>query len=174
LAKKSSDIVVNAEFNKVTEGGPVRVKEGDYKVKIIKAERGESNAGNTMITFTYEFLEGKAKGKQIKDRVPLTEKAWFRLYNIVCAIKGEEVPKKAMKVNVSKLVGKEMGITVEDDEYENKIYSSVASYLDLETLEGASSDDEDEDDEDEDDEDEDEDEDDDEDEDLDEVDLDEL
>lgn len=165
-------------------GGRIRLKEGDYPVKVVKSELGESQAGNTMITLTYEFTKeagSKAQGKTIKDRFALTENALWRLRNFLEAI-GKEPPKKVFKLNIDGLVGEELAVTLEDEEYENKMYSKVSDYISMDDFnsdeededEDEDEDDEDESDEDDDDEDEDDEDedDDDEDEDLDEVDLD--
>jgi hypothetical protein len=88
---------------------------------------------------------------------------------------GVTVPKKKVNVDFKKYVGKELGVTLSDDEYQGRISSRITDFLDLDTLRGADEDDED--DEDFDDEDEDtdeEDEDEDEDEDDDEEDIEEM
>lgn len=167
---KSTKATVVADFSKVTEGGGrIHVKPGDYKVKIAKAEFGESQAGNPMITLTYQLLDGPKKGKTIKDRFALTEKAMWKLYNMLVAL-GKKVPKKKVNLKPAEWVGEELVVTLEDDEYDGKMYSSVADYINVEDYDPDTADDEDEDE----DEDEEEDEEEDEDEDLDELDVDEL
>jgi hypothetical protein len=81
---------------------------------------------------------------------------------------GRKVPKKMMSIDLDKIDGVELGITLDDNEYKNNVYSEVKDYLSKDELEA-----EDEEEEDEDEEEEEEDEDDD-DEELEEVELDEL
>jgi hypothetical protein len=176
---KKDDFVV-ADFGHKDakgSGGRIRIPEGDYVAKIVKAEKTTAKeSGNTMIVWTLKILEGKYKGKEIRTRTVMTPKALFFLRSLLEAL-GKEVPEKASKIRYQQYVGERIGITVEDNEYNNKISSEVSDFLDPDMV-GADEDDEDEDDDlDEDDEGSDEDDDDDdedEDEDLDEVDLDEL
>lgn len=172
---------ITAEFGhkdaKGSGGGGVRIPEGDYLAKIIKAEQKEAKTGSQMIVWTFKILEGKYKGKKIKDNSVLVPKALFRLRNLLEAL-GVKVPEKTVKINFAKYVGEEIGLTIVDgEEYKNKIRSEVGDFIPADSVDA---DDDDEDDEDEDDEDLDEDEDDDdddeddEDEDLDEVDLEDL
>lgn len=179
--KASKDDFVVADFGHKeakSSGRSARVPEGDYVAKIVDAKKGEAkSSGNTMITWTLEIIEGKYKGKKLITRTVMTPKALFFLRNLLEAL-GAEVPEKASKIRYKKYVGKKIGITVEDDEYENKMKSEVSDFLDPDMVGADEEDDDEEDDDlddDEDDEDSDDDDDDeDEDEDLDEVDLDEL
>lgn len=190
----SSGEVVTLDFRKEAEGGGggVRVPENDYAAKIVKAKFERSSEKDTPgIIVTLKITEGKHSGKKIVDRLWITEKSYWRIRELLESI-GVTVPKSVVKLPLKKLIGKELGITVvDDDPYKGKIRSTIAGYIDLETLNEADededdeeddiddedeedSDDDDEDDDDEDDEDDDDDDDDDEDEDLDELDLDDL
>ena len=136
-----------------------RLPEGDYKAKIISAEKKESkNSGNTYIKYGFQILEGKHKGKKLSGNATITPKALFWLRNMLEAL-GVEVPERAVNLKYKKYVGSKIGITLEDDEYEGKIKSEVSDFLDYDMV-GAADDDEDEDDDDLDDDDVDEDEDD--------------
>jgi hypothetical protein len=149
-------------------GGRVRVPEGDYpcRIKGVKRETSEKS-GNPMLVITFVGTGGKLKGKEFRDYFSLMPKALFKLRQLIEAL-GEEVPED--KMDVKPILARatknetELGVTMGDEEYENKIRSRPADYLDLETL---NEDDEDEDDEDEDDDES-------EDEDIDEMDRDEL
>lgn len=144
------------DFRDATSGGGSRrFPEGDYKVKITKAERSKSQAGNSQIKVTYEFVEPeKYEGKTLIDYLTLTRKAAWRIGNLFDAV-GIKWSQKVMEFKTGKLIGKELGITLADDEYNKKIRSKVADYLDLETIDsilsgGDVDDDEDEDEDDED------------------------
>lgn len=181
--KSKSSGAITAEFGHKDAkggGGGVRLPEGDYLAKIIDAKQEEASTGSQMIVWTYKILEGKHKGKKIKDRTVLVPKALFRLRNLLEAL-GVTVPEKTVKVEYKKYIGEKIGLTIVDgEEYKNKIRSEVGDFIPADQV--GDDDDEDEDDEDLDDDDEDDDEDDDdeddddedEDDDLDEVDLDEL
>lgn len=156
-----------------TGGGRVRLPEGDYKVKIVKAEKGLTRDGDkTQLIVSYEILDGpgKTKGKTLKDYMTITAKSAYRVGQLLdaCGIKWSA---KIIELPLNKLKGKELGITVHDgDPYKGKIKSEIGDWLDAETIDGILEGEDDEDEDDDEDDDEDEDEDDDEDEDLDEFD----
>ena len=152
-------------------GGRVRVPEGDYRAKVSGVKAGTSkSSGNSMLTWEFTGTAGRIKGKKLKDYTTLTAESLWKLKGLLEAL-GLEVPSKKLDLTplLKKAIGKELGITLGDDEYEGKISSKIQDYITVEALEDV----EDDDDESENDEDVDDDEDDDEDE-IDELDLDEL
>lgn len=98
-------------------GGGGRFKEGDYKVKIIKVGTGRSKEKDTpFIGLTFKFADGKYKGKKIEDRLYITPKSLGRIRGLLKVV-GIKVPKgkKAMKLDYSKLKGKTLAISLEDE-----------------------------------------------------------
>jgi hypothetical protein len=174
MAKKGKR-TVKVDFSNVKEGGGKRphVPPGDYLARLTDPKIVEAQSGNTMVVVQWKLLDKKADkkagGKTVRDNFVLVESAAWRLYNMLQA-SGKKVPKKMMSIDLDKIDGIELGITLDDEEYKNNTYSEVKDYLSKEELEGP---DDDEEEEDEEDEDEEEDEDDD-DEELEEVELDEL
>lgn len=167
-------------------GGRKHYPEGDYKVKVKAAKFGHSGEKESpRLEVTYVFSEGKHKGKDVRDDLYLTPKALWRLRQTLEAL-GVKVPDKKAKVNPANLIGKGAAVTLEDEEYDGKIYSRVTDTYTLEDWADTAADiDEDEEDDEEDDdegddeeeeesEDEDEEEDDEKDEDLDDLDLEDL
>lgn len=136
MAKKSGG-VVTIDGAKAAEGGGggKRVPEGDYLVKITDTKRGESQSGNAQIIMTLSIQDGPKKNGDIRDYLTLTEAALWRVGALLDAI-GMKYPKKAFKLDIGKLLGKELGVTVADDEYNGKIKSKVVDFLDLETIKG--------------------------------------
>lgn len=139
-------------------GGNPRVPEGDYRAKVKGVKVGTSKAsGNTMLIWEFQITEGKHKGKVFKDYTTLTVESRWKLKNLLEAL-GIRVPDKKVDLTpvLKRIVGKEFGITVTDEEYEkdgkSKMTSKVSDYLDLETLDESVDDDDDEDEEDDDDE----------------------
>lgn len=139
MAKKDKGLVV--DFSKVTEGGGSnkRIKAGTYLAEMSKDWKvSESSNGNTMITVTWVIQEGKYEGTKLKDRFVLTEKALFRLYNMLNAM-GKNPKKEKQKLNPGNWVGGVIAIDVEDDSYDNNdgktiLTSSVAGYINPDEL----------------------------------------
>lgn len=149
-------------------GGGVKVPEGDYRMKIVKVEQTETkDDGRSMLVIHYKFVEGKHKGKLIKDRIVLVgndekKDTLWKLTQVLEAL-GKKIPDSAFRLNIDNLIGGEVAATIIDgNEYKGRIKSEVGDINDLSILE-------EEDDDEDDDEDSDEDEDDDE---MEDVDLD--
>lgn len=174
---------VESRGGKKGSGGRKHYPEGDYAVKVKSAKFGHSGDKETpRLEVTYIFTQGKLKGKEIRDDLYLTPKSLWRLRQALEAF-GMDIPSKRSRLNPATLTGKQAAVTLEDDEYDDKIFSKVADTYSLDEFEADAEDvedeDEDEDDEDdeddeEDDEDDEEDDDEEEDEELEEVDLDDL
>jgi hypothetical protein len=102
---------------------PKHVPEGDYAAKIVKVEDGESKKDQS---FQYIFTIKLQKFSQ--NSYPyyckLQENQLWKLRNIAVAA-GLNVPKKRMKFDPNKVVGKSIGVTMADDEYEGKLKSVV-------------------------------------------------
>jgi hypothetical protein len=125
-------------------GGRVRVPEDDYHVRVATVKQQESKAGNQMLVWDFEFMDGKAKGKKIRDRTVLTTEALWKLKQLLEAM-GIAVPSKRVALDLRKYIGKELGVTVVDEEYEGKMYSKVSDYVSIDVLDSIDTDDEDED-----------------------------
>lgn len=140
------------DFTNVKEGGnfnPKRRPEGDYKAKITKVEDAESKKdGKAQWLFTIQVGSGTYPYYCKHE-----ENQYWKIRNLLVAA-GMTVPKKKVKVDPNKLVGKFIGVTLEDDEYEGKKKSVVAATFPVSELEDEDVEDEadDADDEDEDDE----------------------
>lgn len=163
------------DFDDIEESGTarVRVPEGDYPAVVKSVSFSTSQAGNPMLIFIIAGTGGKFKGKELKEYCALTKKALWKLRDLLTAT-GVDLPKKQdvrsllsfVKKNV---IGKELGVTLGDDEFVNDkgksiISSKVQDYMDIDSVGGSaveeSEDDDDADIEEEDDDDDDEDEDD--------------
>lgn len=163
---------VKIDFTGVETGGRIRVPEGDYHVKVVKAEYGTSKTDNPKIDISYEIVgHGKHDGKTLPDTFSLQHKALWKLRKMLEAME-KKVPSKLVSLDLDGLMGGELGVTVADDEYNNHVSSKVMDYLTVDNLKGK--DDADEEDEDEESDDEEEDEEESDDDELEEVDLDEM
>ncbi len=137
--------MLKVNFKDVESGGRVRVPEADYHLKCVANKQDESKDGNPMIVWDFEIVEGKHKGKKLRDYAPLSTKGLWKLKSILEAF-GVTVPNRAVNINLDKYIGEELGATVQDDEYGGRISSKISDYFSLDVLDA--DDDEEEDDED--------------------------
>lgn len=123
---KRSKGIVSVDFTNVSDsGGSFRVQPGDYAAKIKKVTPGVSKAsGKPKLTFELEGLNGAVKGRKIFYEVSLQEQALFKFRNLLLSLK-VDVKKSVMKIDITKLVGLVVGITVDDDEYKGKVKSAI-------------------------------------------------
>jgi hypothetical protein len=126
--KKSS--VRSIDFAGVESGGGggFHIPEGDYRMKCTSAEWDESKEGNDMIAWTWQGLEGKAKGKKFYFYTAVTENSLWKLKETLEAI-GIEVPDGELDIDTSELVDLEGVATVEDDDYQGKTRSKIARFI---------------------------------------------
>lgn len=114
------------DFSGVKDRGnfnPKQVAEGDYAAKIIKVEDAESKKdGSFQYIFTIKL--DKYSQHSYPYYCKLSENQLWKLRNLAVAA-GLNVPKKRMKFDPNKVVGKSIGVTMADDEYEGKMKSVV-------------------------------------------------
>jgi hypothetical protein len=135
--RKGSGDTLRIDFSKEVEGGGggVRIPENDYKGQIIKIKKIRSSEKDTPgLAVTVKVTEGKFKGKKLTDRLWITPKSLWRVRSLLEAL-GLSVPKKVVNIPIKKIIGKEVGMTVIDDEpYNGRIKSKIGDFVDLETL----------------------------------------
>ena len=125
-----------------------RIKAGDYLAKIIKVEDAVAKDKTDQYLFTIQIVDKPSS--KFPYYCKLQDNQLWKLRNIFIAA-GKTVPKKKVKVDPNQIVGKVIGVTVEDDEYEGKEQSTIegvfpASELgDYSAPSGSASDDDDED-----------------------------
>lgn len=134
------------DFTNVKERGaynPRHVEAGDYVATITSCVDQESKNGDDMWVY----------GFQLKDHAShiypyycvLNEDNAWKVRNVFEAA-GITVPKKMVKVDPNRVVGKDVLISLEDDEYEGKPKSVIAALMPVSELDVVDDDDEDEDD----------------------------
>lgn len=126
------------DFTNVKEGGVFNKKRqpaGDYlatitKVEDTKSKEKEGRKQRPMWLWTIKVGSGV---------YPLytgfNENELWKIRNLHVAA-GIAVPKKRVKVNPNKLVGKQIGVTLEDDEYDGKDQSTVSATFPTSELNG--------------------------------------
>lgn len=129
------------DFTNVKEGGgsfnKKRQPEGDYRAKITKVQDSPSKKDNVMQwLFTIE-VNGATYPYYCKHQ----ENQLWKIRNLFVAA-GISIPKKRVNVDPNKVVGKIIGVTLEDDEYEGKMQSNIAATFPASELDGDDSEDE--------------------------------
>jgi hypothetical protein len=131
------------DFTNVKDGGgqfnKKHQQEGDYAGKVTKVEDAKSKADNiAMWLFTIEAGTGSYP-YYCKHQ----ENQLWKIRNLLVAA-GVSVPKKRVKVDPNILVGKSIGVTLQDTEYEGKVQSEIGSIFPASELEAEDEPDEDE------------------------------
>lgn len=121
--------VRKVDLRNVKEGGnfrPTRKPEGDYVSKIIKVDDHIKEGKTPGWVFTV-----KIKGDE-RSAYPIyaspDEKQVWKLAKLFTAC-GVKLPKSIVKLDPNKLVGKMVGVYLEDDEYEGKLKSSIGDFM---------------------------------------------
>jgi len=92
-----------------------QVAEGDYKAVIDKVVESDTNNGDPMWTYVIKLKSRPTLSYPW--RCTLTPEALFTLAQLYTAI-GKEMPTKQFRFDPTKLCGREIGITLVEDEYQ--------------------------------------------------------
>lgn len=99
-------------------GGGKRIPEGDYVAKIIDGEfHHNEDSGSNGIKWEFQIVEGPHKGVKLRGYTSLKPEALWSLRNLIHAATGKNVAGKAINLDIDKLIGKKVGVAVEDNEY---------------------------------------------------------
>lgn len=132
------------DFSNVKERGnfnPKHIDSGDYAAVISKVEETESKAGDEMWVFTITL-----------DDVPratyphycvLSDTQYWKIKALFEAA-GVNVGKRKVKVDPNRLIGKSIGVGIEDDEYEGRLKSVIVDVFPPDELDDTEGDEEDE------------------------------
>jgi hypothetical protein len=166
---------VDKEIRK-DRGGSKHIPEGDYLAKIVDVEsRKSEKSGSRYLNWKFQITEGPHKGTILYGMTSLKENALWNLRNLINAATGKNVAGRAVNFDPNNVIGKVVGVAVEDNEYGEGEKKKLSSRVNTAFPKSEYEADEDEEDEDEEEEDEDEDEDeDDDDEDLEDVEVDDI
>lgn len=122
-AKKGNTVTVDFEG---VEGRTV-IPEGEYVVKVLEVEEGESNNGNPKLTWKFEITDGEYEGKNLYYTSSLVPEALWRLRSLLEAL-GLDVPDSEMDIDLDELVDAEVNVSVEHDTYEGKKQSKIVDF----------------------------------------------
>src|SRR5688500_2726581 len=119
---------------------PKRKEEGEYLGTITSFEDTKSKGGNAMWVFGITLKTDRRASYPVYCLLGADQVG--KLRNLMMAA-GFAVPKKRITVDGNRLVGKEVGIFLEDDEYEGKPKSVIGSFFPASEYSGPSNDDDD-------------------------------
>lgn len=136
-----------ADFTNVKEGGvfkPRRKPEGDYEAKCVAVDDHTFKSDATKEGWVFTFKVAGDERSTYPVYASTDEREVWKVRKMFMAA-GIPVPKKAVLVDPNKLVGKSMGVTLEDDEFEGRLKSVIADWMPLDDLADAEDDEVDED-----------------------------
>lgn len=131
------------DFSKVESY--TRCSEGQHTAKIVEVQENTTQAGDDMLTMVFEVIKGDSKGAKVFDNFVLTDKALWKLKQLLQVV-GVKCDGK-IALDLDKLVGKVCDIAVYHEEYNGKPKARIDEYIALKRSDDT--DDEDDDDEDE-------------------------
>jgi len=123
------------DFSNVKERGPINPihqAEGDYRATVKSVQ--DITMGETKRP-AWMFILTVGKGNY-PYRCGFNENELWKIRNLFVAC-GIAVPKKRLQVNPSKIVGRDLGVSLEDHEYDGKMSSQIAATFPVSELEGA-------------------------------------
>ena len=79
-------MAITLDFSNVTGGNYEPIPTGDYVVEIEKVENRTAKSGNAMLNITFNVMEGEHEGRKVFDFYVLTEKALWKLKDLLVAV----------------------------------------------------------------------------------------
>lgn len=109
----------------------VRCTEGEHIAKLVEVQENTTQAGDDMLTCVFEVIKGSSKGARVYDNFVLTDKALWKLKQLLQAF-GIKADGKIV-LDLDKLVGKICNITVYHEEYNGKTKARIDEYTVIES-----------------------------------------
>lgn len=125
------------DFTNVKDRGafnPRHVPAGDYRMKVTAVtETNIKDSSDKQWVFTLQLTSRSQNTYPY--RCQLKENVLWKIRNLLIAA-GLNVPKKKVNVDPNRVVGREIGATLEDHEYEGKMSSEVVAVFPVSDLSG--------------------------------------
>lgn len=104
-----------------------RCEEGQHTAKITEVQESTTQAGDDMLTMVFEVIRGDSKGAKVFDNFVLTDKALWKLKQLLQVL-GVKCDGK-IALDLDKLVGKICDIAVYHEEYNGKMKARIDEYI---------------------------------------------
>lgn len=104
-----------------------KAAEGRHRVKIVEINEQTSQGGDDMLVFVFEVIKGESKGARVYENCVLTDKALWKLQQILQAI-GIKCDGK-VALDLDKLIGKICEIDVFHEEYEGRTRARIGEFF---------------------------------------------
>ena len=104
-----------------------RCSEGQHMAKIVEVQENTTPAGDDMLTMVFEVIKGDSKGAKVFDNFVLTDKALWKLKQLLQVV-GVKCDGK-IALDLDKLVGKVCDIAVYHEEYNGKMKARIDEYI---------------------------------------------
>lgn len=104
------------------------IPEGAYAATCTDIDQQVSKGGNPMFVWTFQIAAGPHKGKEFKSFTALTPAAMWKVAETVEALGVGQVG-GVVKFTRSDVIGKACGIVIEDDDYNGRKQSRIASVI---------------------------------------------
>lgn len=131
MAKK-----IRLDFSKTEERSGWNTKhitEGLHKMKIEGVQETEAQDGTSMLIYALVPADAKLKTRRFPYYCKIQQNQLWKLRDLLVAA-GQTVPKKAMSIDPSVVVGKFIAAEVEDDNYQGNLRSTVNATYGLDIL----------------------------------------
>ena len=94
---------------------------GEYTVGITAAEEKTSKNGHPQVALDLEILEGELKGRGVKDWVTVTERAMWRVKQVLTSIGYPIAASGEVDLDAPKMIGGKAIITIKHELYNDKV-----------------------------------------------------
>lgn len=119
------------DLTETTDG--FHIDDGAYRARCIELEQSISQAGNPMFIWTFVLTEGKFASRELKVWTAITAAAMWKVAECVQALGIGQIG-QVVKFKRSDVINRECGVIIEQQEYNNKPRSSIASVISLADL----------------------------------------
>lgn len=124
--KDKGTVVVNLSGVEARKRKAVRLPEGNYRAKVVKAETFTSKQDNPGVRWVFEIVEGEGKGARFYHNTMLVEQSIWAFRGVLQALTpAVKIKDSAMQIPLDKLVNRTCAIELVDGEYENKLRSEI-------------------------------------------------